>query len=835
MPTSFSAGGRWYTVADQPAGPRSNIPPPGNWGGGASLVTDFPQFLSHANSTETGNGTTGYTYTGAGTGDSDMGNTSGKGITLAQNGRFECTVKSLLLFNAFLAQSSDTAVGLAAAALYGGNINASTYKTVIAGTANGAVNRGSGLNVGAAFPATDSDVLILEFIGTKPLLKLRPTGASNEYVLHSFGTARSGTLYMGAKFFNVGEVLSIFKRIIGNPYRPWTTSANAIIAAGNSFFDQASDTEFIGQIQDAYPICGNDTTFTNLGIVGATWADIQANQLAGANAAYIAAGARLKHIIFSENSNTVIQQGLNAAATIAAAKACIGAFLSGKTYSSVGMLRQPPRCAGTTISNDATRLAQNNVMEAVWATWLRALAPTASRTSSTVTPGRTTRWRRSAPPTTPRPHSTRASATSRKPRPARRSTRTLLAPGSRPRTSAPRRSRLETTEDVMKHLFLTPIALACTLAHAQTSTVEWTLSPGGGKYATQAACDAAAKAATAANTTVTYDCPRRLKVVGKTVVVPPVTPPAGNLPFVDKTKLMTPFAGWNKPLIRPVSSTQLPTKSEDGSFREPALISHMNFDDPIIFPGQPGASHLHVYAGPPNIDANSTTAGLAACPSSTNGGGTLNCSAYWSPAMIDTTDGTPVAPSSMLIYYKTGYGGVDTTKIQPVPAGLRMVSGSSANSTEAGVTVSRFVCYGGATGVGWQKSIPTNCNTWNTLVMEVSFPQCWDGKNLDSPDHKSHMAETTGSGCPATHPVALPHISYEWYYDLAKVDIKRMAKWRLSSDNYPASSPGGYSAHGDYWMAWDAATMKQIVVGCLNASMDCHAGPLNNGQELYIP
>lgn len=336
-------------------------------GGGSNLVTDYPQFLSHTNATETGNSTTGFTYTGSGTGDSDMGSTGGKGILLSQNGRFECTVKTLLLFNAFLAQTSDTAVGLAAAALYGGNVNASTYKTVIAGTANGAVNRGSGLNVGSAFPATDSDVLILEFIGTKALLKLRPTGTSSEYVLHSFGTARSGTLYVGAKFFNVGEVLATFTRIIGNPYRPWTTSANAIISAGNSFFDPASNTEFIGQIQDAYPICGNDTTFTNLGVVGATWADIQANQLAGANAAYTAAGARTKHILFSENSNTVVQQGLNAANTITAAKACIAAFLSGKTYATVGMMLQPPRAAGSTITNSATRVSQNQVIAAVQA------------------------------------------------------------------------------------------------------------------------------------------------------------------------------------------------------------------------------------------------------------------------------------------------------------------------------------------------------------------------------------------------------------------------------------------------------------------------------------
>jgi len=60
-----------------------------------------------------------------------------------------------------------------------------------------------------------------------------------------------------------------------------------------------------------------------------------------------------------------------------------------------------------------------------------------------------------------------------------------------------------------------------------------------------------------------------------------------------------------------------------------------------------------------------------------------------------------------------------------------------------------------------------------------------------------------------------------------------MAKWRLSSDNYASTSPGGYSAHGDYVMGWDTATMAKIIRNCDNPSMDCHANLLGDGTWLY--
>jgi hypothetical protein len=46
----------------------------------------------------------------------------------------------------------------------------------------------------------------------------------------------------------------------------------------------------------------------------------------------------------------------------------------------------------------------------------------------------------------------------------------------------------------------------------------------------------------------------------------------------------------------------------------------------------------------------------------------------------------------------------------------------------------------------------------------VTFPSCWDGKNTDSPDHKSHVAYPasgtfeSGGPCPASHPVKIPQV-----------------------------------------------------------------------------
>ena len=50
---------------------------------------------------------------------------------------------------------------------------------------------------------------------------------------------------------------------------------------------------------------------------------------------------------------------------------------------------------------------------------------------------------------------------------------------------------------------------------------------------------------------------------------------------------------------------------------------------------------------------------------------------------------------------------------------------------------------------------------------QVFFPSCWDGVNLDSADHKSHMAypigEYNNGYCPDTHPVHIISLFYELF------------------------------------------------------------------------
>ena len=114
--------------------------------------------------------------------------------------------------------------------------------------------------------------------------------------------------------------------------------------------------------------------------------------------------------------------------------------------------------------------------------------------------------------------------------------------------------------------------------------------------------------------------------------------------------------------------------------------------------------------------------------------------------------------------------------------------------------------------------------------MAVVFPQCWDGKNLDSPNHKDHMAFPSGS-CPASHPVAIPEITLNMRYTIKEAN--QAQRWRLASDNYAKTLPGGYSGHADWVNGWDEPTMAGIVRNCLNPSKDGQAYLLCDGRMFF--
>lgn len=318
------------------------------------------------------------------------------------------------------------------------------------------------------------------------------------------------------------------------------------------------------------------------------------------------------------------------------------------------------------------------------------------------------------------------------------------------------------------------------------------------------------------------------------VVVPPVvTPPHHTLlPTIDNSKIPAPVAGYSTLRIQPTAYVATPNADGTGQFRVTCTFSHMNYDDAIVYPGQKGASHLHTYFGNTGANFASTQASIETTGNSTCDGGIANRTGYWVPAVIDTKDGTPLKPDSIIVYYKTG--NIEGDNVKPFPAGLRIVQGDMRSTGPQNLI--NWNCIAGSTSTT-SKTIPADCPVGGLIEASIDFPFCWDGVNLDSPDHKSHMSLEVWSNttrkveCPATHPVELPMIAEKVRYKVTEAGSS--ARWRLSSDNYGTDKAGGYSLHADWFNGWDAKVQDIWVKNCLQANKDCGANLLGDGTTVY--
>ena len=231
--------------------------------------------------------------------------------------------------------------------------------------------------------------------------------------------------------------------------------------------------------------------------------------------------------------------------------------------------------------------------------------------------------------------------------------------------------------------------------------------------------------------------------------------------------------------------------------------SHLNNDDPIIHANMPGMSHRHQFFG--NNLTNASNNFVRMSEATTSCLVKKDLSAYWVPTLIDQAN-HPVTPLRLLAYY----GGTGGSKItEPFPAKLRMIAGDANALGWQNPEIAGWACNRNQLS----QALPPSCPR-NTLL-RLRFPDCWDGKRLDSPDHRHHVSYSKGEACPSAHPHQLPQLRMDVYYPISSLTGPN---GRLA---YRLSSGPIWTIHGDFINLWPAQKMKKLVDQCIIGGRGC--------------
>ncbi|CBF73423.1 hypothetical protein AN7870.2 [Aspergillus nidulans FGSC A4] len=243
--------------------------------------------------------------------------------------------------------------------------------------------------------------------------------------------------------------------------------------------------------------------------------------------------------------------------------------------------------------------------------------------------------------------------------------------------------------------------------------------------------------------------------------------------------------------------------------------------DPIVQPGV-ASGHVHTIMGGSGfgftMDYNMTqTSQCNSCSA------VEDKSNYWISSLYYHAENGSFIPvpqnGGALIYYLQRPDPTTDGTIVAPPAGFRMVAGNPFDRRNKGNIAAQarsFACldYDGP-GTPQTHGFPTT-NCPNGLRAQVFFPSCWDGVNLDSPDHRSHVAYPTqeyDSGpCPASHPVRIISIFIEvtWHTE------QFADMWYGDKQPFVFSygDPTGYGLHADFINGWDIDVLQDAINTC---------------------
>ncbi|RCG23992.1 DUF1996 domain-containing protein [Sphaerisporangium album] len=249
---------------------------------------------------------------------------------------------------------------------------------------------------------------------------------------------------------------------------------------------------------------------------------------------------------------------------------------------------------------------------------------------------------------------------------------------------------------------------------------------------------------------------------------------------------------------------------------------HHNSDNVIVAPGVTnGAHHVHDYVGNLDTSGFSTNDSLQGADTTCSNGD--KSTHYW-PVLrlrkgqgddadkpgggLDGNVGTIVKPASVTLTMR----GNPASKVVAMPVFLRIITGDAKSFTNGPTNANaRWTCTG-FENRQLRDKYPI-CPRGSQVVRLLQFQSCWDGRNTDSANHRTHVAFAGADGsCPAGFQ-AIPALEQRITYNVPPGP-------GFALDSFPEQLHKPVTDHGDFINVMPEALMNQAVT-CINSGRRC--------------
>ncbi|WP_327356589.1 DUF1996 domain-containing protein [Streptomyces sp. NBC_01304] len=250
-----------------------------------------------------------------------------------------------------------------------------------------------------------------------------------------------------------------------------------------------------------------------------------------------------------------------------------------------------------------------------------------------------------------------------------------------------------------------------------------------------------------------------------------------------------------------------------------------NPDNVIVAPGvSNGAHHMHDYVGNQANDAFASDDDLANGQTTCRNRGDRS-TYYWPVLRVRTgEDESDVGADGGGKDQNTGkiqtpatvslkFVGSPAGKVTAMPRLLRIITGDAKAFVNGNANANASWSCTGFENRQLKDKYPL-CPDGSKVVRTFRFQSCWDGRNTDSANHRTHVAfaDPRSGACPQGFK-AIPQLVQRIVYD---VD----AEPNFALDSFPEQLHKPVTDHGDFINVFDARLMNRMV-SCINRGDRC--------------